>query len=135
MIEPAASGTMRVAHFVTGCEQADLIDVLMGKGRLEPGVSCPAIDSSGVRSSKAVATPLIMLVQPGPSVATQTPGPAGQLSVRLGHEDGGAFAPAEDELHALAARLLHELDVRIAWIAEQMADAGAGEISAMTPRS
>ena len=35
----------------------------------------------------------------------------------------GAFAPAEDELHARAARRFHEFDVGIARIAEHMADA------------
>ena len=54
-------------------------------------------------------------------------GPAGQLTIGLGHEDRGPFTPAEHELDSLTAGVLHELDVRIAGVTEQMADAGVGD--------
>ena len=52
----------------------------------------------------------------------------GEKAVRLGHQACSAFAPPEHELHAGTARSLHEFDVRVAGIAEDVADARRREV-------
>ena len=79
---------------------------------------------SGERSRYAQPMPVARLVAPGPSVAMQSPGRAGDAPGNVGGKAGGALVRGEHEIDAAPAHRLHQRQHVAARNAEAAPDAG-----------
>jgi len=60
----------------------------------------PVKTTMGTESMLAVATPVTVLVAPGPEVTRQTPHPPGGTGISVRHVGGGLFMPNHDMANA-----------------------------------